>query len=104
MAFHNLRNQGHFAAEIFKNIARFRAQLDFHENQQALPQCMRVEAGVVAADDAFALEPAHALGNGGGGQAHFFGQFGHGDAGVLLQKLENFAIGFVEFFHFAFSL
>ena len=95
MAFHNLRDQQRFAAEVFKNIAGLRLQLEFNKHQQILPQRMGVEAGVIAFDDAFALEAAYPFGYRRGGKADFIGQFRHRDTGVLLQQAQDFAVGFI---------
>ena len=44
VAFEDLRDFQHFAAEFFKNIAGFGMQFDFHEHQQAVAQAGGVEA------------------------------------------------------------
>ena len=98
VAFEDLRDFQHFAAELFKNIAGFGMQLDFHKHQEAVVQSGGVEAGVVAADVAVALQAAHAFGYGGGGQADALGQLGHAQAGIFLQELEDAVVDAVGFF------
>jgi len=67
VAFQNLRNPHDFAAEIFKNIARFGTQLQLDKDQQALPELVRVEAGMIAGNEIVALKAADAFGNRSGG-------------------------------------
>ncbi|EEG22826.1 hypothetical protein EIKCOROL_02481 [Eikenella corrodens ATCC 23834] len=98
VAFEDLRDFQHFAAEFFKNIAGFRMQFDFHEHQQAVAQAGGVEAGMVAADVTVALQSAHTFGYGGGGKADAFGQLGHAQAGIFLQELEDVEVDAVGFF------
>ena len=97
VAFEHVRQLEHGAAELFESIAGLVVQADLDEHQQVGLEVLRVEAGVVAHDDAFALQAPHALGAGGGRQAHAFTQFGEADASVLLQDAEDVAVDLVQF-------
>src|SRR2546427_6515536 len=52
---------------------------------------------VIAGDHPFALQPAHALGAGGSGQADPLTQFGEGDAAFGLQDAQDLAVDLVQF-------
>ncbi|MDT4828354.1 hypothetical protein FQZ97_617360 [compost metagenome] len=75
----------HGAAEVLEGVAGLVVQADLHEHQQAGLQVLRVQPGVVAEDDALALQAANALGAGGGGKPHALAQLGEGDPSVFLQ-------------------
>ncbi|MCY1365330.1 hypothetical protein D9M69_521700 [compost metagenome] len=75
----------HGAAEVLEGVAGLVVQADLHEHQQAGLQVLRVQAGVVAEDDALALQAADPLGAGRGGEADALAELGEGDAAVLLE-------------------
>jgi hypothetical protein len=85
------------AAEFLEDVAGLVGQADLDEHQQAGLHALRVQPRVVAGDHALALEPAHALGAGRGGQADAFAQFGEGNAAVLLQHAQDFPVDAVQF-------
>ncbi|MCY1441192.1 hypothetical protein D9M71_574960 [compost metagenome] len=58
---------------------------------------LRVQAGVVAHDDALALQAANALGARGGGKPNFLAQFGEGNTPVILQDTQDVAVDLVQF-------
>src|SRR5450830_1186317 len=57
----HFRDAQHFAAELFEHIARLVVQRDLHEHQQGGAQRGRIDARVIAADDAVALHALDAL-------------------------------------------
>ncbi|MNF87674.1 hypothetical protein D3C84_701460 [compost metagenome] len=85
VAFQHVGQLEHGAAEVFEGIAGLVVQADLHEHQQAGLQVLRVQSGVVAEDDALALQAADPLGAGRGGKPHALAEFGERDAAVFLQ-------------------
>lgn len=57
---------------------------------------LRIEPGVIAHDQAFALQAAHAFGAGCGREADAFAQLGEGNATFLLQDAEDVAVDLVQ--------
>ncbi|MOA38023.1 hypothetical protein D3C78_1596690 [compost metagenome] len=85
---------------LVEHVARLGRELDLHEHQQRLAQRLGRHVRVIAGDDAVALHALDALGAGRGRQADALGQFGHGNAALALQQVEDLAVDSVEFGHF----
>ena len=97
MALQHMRQLEHGAAKLLEGIAGLVVQADLDEHQQVGLEVLRIEAGVVAHDDAFALQTAYALSAGRGRQAHALAQFGEADAPVFLQDAQDVAVDLVQF-------
>ena len=70
-------------------------ELDQALNRAA--QCFGVEHGLIAANHPGALQLVQALGHRRGRKVHPPGQFGAGQAGVVMQGLHNQAVEFIQF-------
>ena len=97
MALQHMRQLEHGAAEFLEGVTGLVVQADLDEHQQVGLEVLRIEAGVVAHDDAFALQAAYALGAGRGRQPHALAQFGEADAPILLQDAQDVAVDLVQF-------
>jgi len=97
VAFQHVWQLEHGAAEFLEGVAGLVVQADLDEHQQVGLEMLRIEAGVVAHDDAFALQTAYALGAGRGREPHALAQFGEADAPILLQDAEDVAVDLVQF-------
>ena len=60
-----------------------------HDDMDRQAEARHVEGGMVAGDDAGFLQTSNAFGYGGRGKAYFAAELGKGDAGVVLQALED---------------
>jgi len=85
MAFQYVRQLEHRAAELVEDVAGLGRQADFDEHQQAGLEELRIEPGVITLNEALALQPAHALGAGGGGEPDPLTELGERYASFVLQ-------------------
>jgi hypothetical protein len=99
VAFLHLRNAQHLAPELLEMAGRFLVQCDFHEHQQGGADGRRIEAGMVAGDDAVALHAFHPFDRGRDGQAHLLGQVLHRDPAIVLQDAQDLAVELVQGAH-----
>ena len=96
MALQDVRQLQHGAAELFKDIAGFVGQADLDEHQQPALEMLRVQPRGVAHDDALALQSAHSLGAGRGGQADAFAQFCKRHTAFCLKQAKDLAVDLVQ--------
>ena len=96
MALQHVGQFQHRASELFESIAGFVVEADLDEHQQTTLQMLRIEPGVVAHDDPFALQTADPLGAGRGRQADLFPELGEGDTSVRLQDPQDVAVDLVQ--------
>jgi hypothetical protein len=97
VAFQYVGQLEHRTAKLLESVPRLVVQADLDEHQQAALEVLRVEPGVVAHDDAFALQTPDPLGARGGRQADLLAQFGERDAPVGLQDAQDVAVDLVQF-------
>ncbi|MNN15179.1 hypothetical protein D3C81_1282780 [compost metagenome] len=86
----------HRTPELFESIAGFVIQADLDEHQQTTLQVLRIEPGVVAHDDPFALQAPDPLGAGRGREPDLFPKLGERDAPVRLQDPQDAAVDLVQ--------
>ena len=97
VALEHVRQLQYGTSELFESVARLVVEADLDEHQQAALQMLRIEPGVVAHDDPFALQAPDPLGAGGGRQADLFAQFSKRDAPISLQDAQDIAVNLVQF-------
>ncbi len=97
VAFQYVRQFQHRAAELFEGIPRLVVQAYLDEHQQAALEVLRVEPGVVAHDDPFALQAPDPFGAGCGRQADLFAQFSERDSSICLQDPQDVAVDLIQF-------
>ena len=82
--------------EGFFSLRRERDAARGDEGRDAAADRCGVDDDGGAADDAVALEPAHALGDGGAGEADHLGELGDGEAAVAEEDVDDVKILLVE--------
>ena len=100
VAFSHLRHLHDALREVVGNVSVELAELHLAKHYEALVELVGIHHRDVALDEALALQSAPALEHGSGREVDLRGQFLVGQAGIVLECLQDEQVGAVEAFDY----